>query len=161
VPPVHGQPDADVLNDMGNLMLAFLMVATYFSFSQFLIIWSGNLPTEISWYLVRLRGGWQWMGLAVAVLGFMAPFASLLSRDVKRDRRSLAKVAVWLIAMYAMHLYWIIVPAFPESGAAWHATNVAGLAALGGGWVAAFCWHAHRTLAAVPFDRLLATNESH
>jgi hypothetical protein len=158
---VHGQPDDDVFNDLGNLLLAFLMVTTYFSFSQFLIIWSGNLPTEISWYLTRLSNGWQWMGLAVAVLGFMLPFAMLLARDRKRDRKSLSKVALWLIAMYALHLYWIIVPAFQESGVAWHLTNLAGLAALGGGWLAAFCWHAHRTLSAVPIDRLLASGNAH
>jgi hypothetical protein len=161
VSPTNGQPDADVFNDMANLQLAFLMVTTYFSFSQFLIIWSGNLPSEITWYMRRLSDGWQWLGLLIAVVGFMVPFAMLLSRDLKRTPRQLAKVAVLLLAMYCVHLYWIIVPAFTDTGIAWHATNVAALAALGGGWLTAFCWHAHRTLAAAPIDSLLHTDHEH
>ena len=77
---------ADIFNDLGNLLLAFLMVNTYFAFSQFLIIWSGNLPSEIHWYLRRLNGGWQWLALAIVILHFAVPFLMLLSRDQKRDR---------------------------------------------------------------------------
>jgi hypothetical protein len=138
-----------------------LMVTTYFSFSQFLIIWSANLPSEISWYQRRLSDGWQWMGLFIALAGFVAPFLMLLGRDLKRTPRQLVKVAVLLLAMYCVHLYWIIVPAFTDTGLAWHVLNVAALAALGGGWTAAFVWHAHRALAATKFDRLLSTTNGH
>ena len=75
---------ADIFNDLGNLLLAFLMVNAYFAFSQFLIIWSGNLPSEITWYLRRLNGGWQWLALAIVILHFALPFLMLLSRDQKR-----------------------------------------------------------------------------
>jgi hypothetical protein len=139
---------AEVSNDLGNLLLAFLMVCTYFAFSQFLIIWSANLPTEITWYVRRLGGGWQWLALVVALFHFVGPFLMLLSRDLKRSPWRLARVAALLLAMYCLHLYWNIVPAFADSGLAWHATNLAALAALGGGWLSAYCWHANRDLAA-------------
>jgi len=146
--PANATPDADLYNDLGNLLLAFLMVATYFAFSQFLIIWSANLPSEISWYQRRLDDGWQWLGLTVALVGFATPFLLLLSRERKRAPRPLAAVAGLLLVMYLAHLYWIIVPAFAETGFAWQATNLAAPAAVGGGWLAAFWWHLRRSLQA-------------
>ena len=74
-----------VWNDLGNLLLAFVMLWTYMAFSQFLLIWSGNLPEEITWYLARSGGGWQWIAVALAVFNFAVPFFLLLSRELKRD----------------------------------------------------------------------------
>jgi hypothetical protein len=136
----------DVYNDLGNLQMAFLMVSTYFAFSQFLIIWSGNLPSEISWYIRRLNGGWQWLALAIVVFYFVVPFVLLLSRDNKRDRRRLRRVALILMMMYAVHLYWVIVPAFSDSGPAWLGANVAMLVALFSGWLSVYAWLASRRL---------------
>ena len=82
------------LHDLGKLMLAFVMVWAYFSFSQFLIIWSGNLAEEIPCYVERLRGGWECVGLGLVFLHFALPFALLLSRDLKRNFRLLAATAV-------------------------------------------------------------------
>jgi hypothetical protein len=140
----------NVFHDLGNLQLAFLMVAMYFAFSQFLIIWSGNLPTEITWYMRRLSGGWQVVALALVVLNFAVPFLSLFSRDVKRSPRRLARVALLVLTMYGLYIYWIIVPAFTSAGLRWHATNVAALAALGGLWLMLFCWNTRRNLARLP-----------
>ncbi len=70
------------------------MVWAYFSFSQFLIIWAGNLPEEIPWYMVRLSGGWQYVALALVIGHFALPFALLLSRDLKRNFKLLASIAV-------------------------------------------------------------------
>ena len=67
------------------------MLWAYFAFSQFLIIWSGNLPEEIPWYVHRTKGGWQWLGLALVVFHFVVPFLLLLSRDLKRNSRMLAR----------------------------------------------------------------------
>ena len=72
------------LNDLGNLLLAFVMLWAYMSFCQFLIIWSGNLTEEIPWYLRRTRGGWQWVALALIVFHFFLPFFVLLFRENKR-----------------------------------------------------------------------------
>jgi hypothetical protein len=141
---------AEIFNDLGNLLLAFVMVFAYFSFSQFLIIWSGNLPSEIAWYRLRLQHGWQWLALAVVLLMFFVPFSNLLSRDVKRSPLRLARVAALLVVMHVVHLYWAIIPALPETGIVWLATNVAALATLSGGWLAAVVWHAKRYESELP-----------
>ena len=77
------------LHDLGNLMLAFTMLWAYMSFAQYLIIWSGNLPEEIPWYLRRTRGGWQWVALALALFHFFLPFFVLLFRESKRREATL------------------------------------------------------------------------
>ena len=144
-PPLN-RAVVNVFHDLGNLQLAFLMVAMYFAFSQFLIIWSGNLPSEITWYQRRLAGGWQVVALALVLLHFAVPFVLSFSRDLKRSPRRLARVAVLVLAMYDVHIYWTIVPAFPHDGLRWHATNVAALAALGGLWMMLYCWNTRRNL---------------
>jgi hypothetical protein len=103
-----------VLGDCGKLLLAFVMVWTYLSFSQFLLIWSGNLEEEIRWYLARSDGAWLWVAIALAVFHFALPFALLLSRDLKRDPRRLAAVAALVLGMEAVNLLWLIMPAFAE-----------------------------------------------
>ena len=75
-------------HDIGKLTLAFVMLFAYFSFSQWLIIWSGNLPDEISWYLHRIRGGWGYVILAIVLLHFALPFALLLSRELQARRHA-------------------------------------------------------------------------
>jgi hypothetical protein len=135
---------ANICNDLGNLMLAFLMVNAYFAFSQFLIIWSGNLPSEIPWYLRRLERGWQWMALSVVLLQFAIPFVLLLSRDLKRTPTRLRGIALLLLTMYLAHLYWTIVPAFVLHDARGHAINVTALVAMFGGWLAIFFWRSER-----------------
>ena len=99
-------------HDLGKLLLAAVMVWAYFSFSQLLIIWSGNLPEEIPWYLERFRGQWRWLGVALILLNFALPFLLLLSRDLKHNRRRLMAVAWLLIAMRFVDLLWLIAPEF-------------------------------------------------
>ena len=84
-------------NDLGNLMLAFTMLWAYMSFSQYLIIWSGNLTEEIPWYLRRTRGGWQWVALALIVFHFFVPFFVLLFRENKRQPAGCWRVAAWIL----------------------------------------------------------------
>ncbi len=105
-------PERDVLNDLGNLMLAFLMLWAYTEFSQWLIIWSGDLPNEISWYLARARRGWEIPGYFVIAFGFFAPFFALLFRDVKRRAAALATLAACVLAVRWLDLYWTIMPSF-------------------------------------------------
>ena len=137
---------ADLFNDLGSLLLAFLMVWAYFSLSQFLLIWSANLPSEITWYMRRLEGGWEWMAIAIVVLHFIVPFMFLLSRENKRDPRWLATIAAWLIAMFLVHVYWMIVPAHSYETIARHVASVGALALLFGIWLAAYVWLANRAL---------------
>jgi hypothetical protein len=103
-------------HDLGNLMLAFVMLWAYFSFSQYLIIWSGNLPAEIAWYLHRLQTGWRVVGLTLIVFHFAAPFVLLLSRAVKREPDLLVKVAVAMLLVRLLDLFWLIAPEFHQAG---------------------------------------------
>lgn len=127
-------------HDLGNLLLAFVMLWAYFAFSQLLIIWAGNLPEETPWYLSRLRHGWQWVGLALIVLHFALPFALLLSRDVKLYARRLAIVAALLIAMRFVDLFWLVTPAFSPQAFLFHWLDLSMVLGLGGFWCAVFVW---------------------
>ncbi len=139
------RPLSDVLapghfHDLGKLLLAFVMIWAYFAFSQFLIIWSGNLPEEITWYHVRLAGGWRLVGLALLLFHFVLPFLLLLSRDLKRQGRALALVAAAVLAMRYVDLYWMVAPSFPEAvaGLQFHWLDLAAPLAVGGLWLAEF-----------------------
>jgi hypothetical protein len=138
-----------VLRDCGNLLMAFIMVWMYLSFSQFLLIWSGNLPEEIPWYLVRSEGVWLYVALALVVFHFAVPFALLLSRDYKQDPRRLARVSLLVLVMEAVNLLWLIMPAFSahESDGSHAGSSLgafllgpAALVGVGGIWVGTFLW---------------------
>lgn len=129
---------ADVLNDLGNLLLAFVMVWAYFSFSQFLIIWAGNLPEEATWYVHRSTHGWQWVIMLVAALHFVLPFMLLLSRDVKRNPRLILYVAGGLILMRMVDLLWVVAPSFEEHGWLGILLDLAAWLGIGGLWIAIF-----------------------
>jgi hypothetical protein len=103
------------LHDLGKLLFAFNMLWAYFSFSQLLIIWSGNLPEEITFYHQRLRGTWGVIAVGVLVLHFLLPFLVLLSQDVKRSKGRIAVVAAWMIAMRVLDLFWLTQPEFTTS----------------------------------------------
>jgi hypothetical protein len=103
-------------HDLGKLLLAFVMFWAYLAFSQFLIIWSGNLPEEIPWYLERMRGVWGVVALLLVVGHFALPFALLLSRDLKRHSGLLAKVALFVIVMRLVDLIWLIAPTGEHRG---------------------------------------------
>lgn len=126
------------LHDLGKLMLAFLMLWAYFSFSQFLIIWAGNLPEEIPWYVRRLQTPWKWVGLALVVLQFGLPFVLLLSRDLKRNARRLVVVATAVIVMRLVDLIWMTGPEFHEGAFRIHWMDVIMPIGLGGLWLAYF-----------------------
>jgi hypothetical protein len=126
------------LHDLGKLLLALVMVWAYFSFSQFLIIWAGNLPEEIPWYIERLRGGWQFVGLALVLGHFALPFALLLSRDLKRNFKLLAGIAIFILFMRLVDIYWLVAPDFRKGaiGVSW--LDFVTPVALGGLWLAYF-----------------------
>lgn len=97
-------------HDLGKLLLAFVMLWTYFSLSQFLIIWSGNLPEEIPWYLRRMSGGWEYVGFLIFLFHFAVPFLLLLSRRTKRTFRLLASVAGLLVFMRLVDAFYLVAP---------------------------------------------------
>ena len=124
-------------HDYGKLLLAFVMLWTYFAISQLLIIWSANLPEEITWYLDRQQGGWIYLSIAIALLHFALPFLILLSADVKKNPRRLASVAMFLIVMRWVDLYWQAAPTFHHAITI-HWLDISTVAAVGGLWLALF-----------------------
>ena len=133
-------------HDWGKLFLAFVMLWAYFSFSQFLIIWSGNLPEETTWYVTRLEHGWGWIALALVLFHFALPFVLLLSRDLKRHARLLAGVAGSMLVMRFVDLYWQVEPAFHEGAFSFSWMYLVTPVAIGGLWL----WWFLRELAKRP-----------
>jgi len=139
-PPLEGEVRAPHFHDLGKLLLAFVMLWTYFAFSQFLIIWSGNIPEEAKWYLHRLRGGWGWIGILVVLLHFALPFVLLLSRDLKRNARTLAAIAIFIFVVRFIDVYWLIIPEFNRGHFKFEWLSVVAGVAFGGIWIAFFFW---------------------
>lgn len=129
-----------VLNDLGNLLLSALLMWAYLAFSQYLVIWTGNLSDEIPWYLRRLDGGWQVVALLIVVLHFAVPFVLLISRPVKRSARSLGAVAILLLVMHLVESFWLVIPALRQNGLAFSLTDIFAPIGIGGLWVAVFLW---------------------
>jgi hypothetical protein len=119
-------------------MLAFVMLWAYFSFSQFLIIWSANLPEEIPWYLDRMSHGWEWFSILLIVGQFFLPFFLLLSRDLKRTAGRVAIVGGLVLVMRYVDFYWNVMPALHHETPMPHWTNLAALVGVGGIWVSLF-----------------------
>ena len=133
-----GPIPALLLNDLGNLLLTFVMLWAYLAFSQFLIIWSGNLNDEIPWYASRATGGWAVVAVLLIVLHFGVPFLLLLSRDVKRRIDALAAIAGGLLILTLVDLFWLVVPGFEPQSPRVHWMDAAAVLGLGGIWFAAF-----------------------
>jgi hypothetical protein len=131
VAPLH-------FHDLGKLLLALVMLWAYFAFSQFLIIWSGNLPEEIGWYLIRTHGLWGGIVVTIGILHFAAPFLFLLSRELKRNPSRLVLIAVLILVMRMVDLLWMIAPAF--EGRNWIWLDVIALLGFGGLWLGVFTW---------------------
>ena len=134
----HSEPFSHIiqkrhLRDLGSLLFTFNMLWAYFSFSQLLIIWSGNQPEEITFYRSRLFGGWGVVAVMVLILHFFIPFFALLSRDLKRNQAVLPKIAMWMIAMRCLDLFWLTRPEFTSSAlpSLW---DLGAIFALGGIW---------------------------
>jgi hypothetical protein len=136
--PLGGVIGTEQFHDLGKLLLAFVMVWAYFAFSQLLIIWSANLPEEIPWYLSRMRGGWEVVGIAIILFHFVLPFLILLSREVKRRANALAMVALGVMAIRFVDLFWLVTPAFSPSQITVHWMDAATLVGVGGIWLAVF-----------------------
>jgi len=138
--PLDRVVSTEQFHDLGKLMLAFTMLWAYFSFSQLLIMWSGNLPEESPWYLKRMAGGWQYLGLAIILFQFLLPFLLLLSRSRKRDAVRLARVAILILVVRFVDLFWVLTPAFHPQGFVLHWLDIACLVGVGGLWVWVFVY---------------------
>jgi hypothetical protein len=129
-----GRVNSKVLHDLGNLMFAFTIFWTYLSASQLIITWPANLPQEIEWYLVRVRGGWKALAVIIAFSMFAIPFLALLSQARKRDPIRLMRVAVWILCARAVDIFWIVAPTYRTNGFAIYWTDFAAFLGIGGIW---------------------------
>ncbi len=149
--------------DLGKLMLAFVMLWAYFSFSQYLIVWSGNLPEEIQWYLPRVSGGWGAIALSVVIFHFALPFMLLLSASLKRDAGKLLILAIVILIIRQVDFFWMIAPEFTHS---FHVSwmDVVAPIGIGGIWLAMFFWQlSKRPLVPIndpQYDSLLAAAQA-
>jgi hypothetical protein len=142
--PIAGIMAPWVFNDLGNLLLAFVMLWAYLSFSQFLLVWVENLQHEIPWYLHRMNGGWGVIAVALIVFQFALPFVLLLSRTVKRRAAALYGVALGIALMHQIELYWFVAPTFHPDGFTIHWTMFLAPIGIGGVWLAAFLFQLKR-----------------
>jgi hypothetical protein len=137
VAPAHFQ-------DLGNFLLTFVLFWTYISFSQFLIIYSGNQPHEIGWYLHRIAGNWKWIVAFIALFHFFAPFFLLLLRAVKKNAQRLAAIAILIFFAQAAEIFWTIAPTFYPNEIQIHLTDFAAWLGIGGIWLAVFSFNLKR-----------------
>ena len=127
--------NAEHFHDLGKLLFAFLFFWGYIAFSQYMLYWYGNIPEETGWYLRRFDGGWLWFSVALLL-------AILLNRFVKRRRRLLAVMAVWMLAAHWIDLYWLIMPEYSAGVVPLSLldltcfTGIGALAVAGFGWLA-------------------------
>jgi hypothetical protein len=139
-PPLNDIIVADHFHDAGNLTLAFVMLWAYFAFSQYLIIWAGNLPKEIAWYQHRLQTGWRVIGILLVVFHFAVPFLVLLSRRVKRQASTLARIAAAILVARVVDLFWLIAPEFHREGVSVSWLDVLLPVSLAAIWLGCFIW---------------------
>ncbi len=143
-PPVKDSVERKHYNDLGNILLAFVMLWAYLSFSQLLIIWAGNLKEEIPWYQQRAFGGWQPVGVALVVFHFFVPWLLLLQRGVKRKLRTLSIVCLWIVTLTIVDVYWIIAPSWDKTAPHVRLTDIFAFLGIGGLWLAFFAWQLKR-----------------
>ena len=144
-----GEPFKTILrqteqHDLGKFTFAFVMLNIYLAFSQFLIIWSGNSPEEIPWYLDRIRGHWGVIITLDFLFHWLIPFTLLLSRDIKRNKKRLVRVCQWMVFAKAFDLFWLIEPNFKDAARNLHFSwgileYVAVPGAMVAFWIAVFC----------------------
>jgi hypothetical protein len=149
------------VHDIGKLMMAFTLLWAYFSYSQFLITWSANLPEEIGWYLHRIKGGWAPVAIFIVMFHFFVPFGIMLSQDLKRNLSKLAPLAMFMIFMRVVDLFWYIVPNFntpsmeqpaPFATAQVLIVVIASVLGIGGLWMAFFFFNLRKAPLTPAYD---------
>ena len=149
-------------HDWGNLLLALVMLWTYFAFSQYLIIWSANLPEETVWYVARKHGGWGAIALGIVILQFAFPFMTLLSRAAKKSPQKLALLAVLILAMRVVDVIWLIEPSYNREHFHLSWMDIVAPIGMGGLWLATFAWQLQkRSLVPINDPQLDQALEAH
>lgn len=128
------------LHDYGNLLLAFVVLWMYMVFVQYLIMWAGNVPEDIEWYVHRRGAPWGWMAPALVIFHFAVPFFALLFRRTKRSRVALPVLCGALLVMHFLYLVWLVWPAFEHVGLLTCAAGAVAFLGIGGLWGAAYAF---------------------
>ena len=123
---------------LGNLLLTFVLFWTYISFGQLLIIYSGDLPQEIDWYLHRIAGSWKWVVAGLALFHFFVPFFLLLFRPMKRHVAPLVTLAVLLFLFHIVDAYWLVMPSLHQNGVVLSWLDFTAPIGVGGIWICYF-----------------------
>ena len=147
---------AGVFQDLGNLLLMFVMTWAYLAFTQYLIIWAEDLPNEIVWYLPRVQTSWRWVAIVLVVFHFALPFLVLLSRRAKRAPQTLCMLAAMLVLAHLVDSFWLVLPAWRSTGFAIAWSDLLAVLALGGIWLALFI----RTARAASFSAASRRSEA-
>jgi hypothetical protein len=116
-------------HDLGKLAFAFVMLNIYLCFAEFLIIWSGNVPDEIPWYLNRIRGGWWVICSLDFICHWLIPFVLLLSRDLKRNKQKMIWLTSFMIFARCLDMFWLIEPNFADAAGNLHIAGNIGILA--------------------------------
>jgi hypothetical protein len=138
--------------DLGAVMLSVVLFWAYIAYSQYVIIWAGNLPFEVTWYLNRSDGGWLWVGIFIIVVQFALPFLALLSVNAKRNPHVLMGVGSVVIGIRLVDYFWHVTPAFRPGNLYIHWLDLVAPLTLGAVWLVAFSWHLMRTPLLLPPD---------
>jgi hypothetical protein len=141
--------NADHFHSLGKFLLAFIAFWAYVAFSQFMLIWIANVPEEVPWYILRINGGWRWVGAFLALGHFVVPFFLLINRSITRSPRRLAGVALWVLLVHWIDLYWVLMPHLDPRGPRPSLWDVAAFVGVGG-LAVAFGLLRMRGTAAVP-----------
>jgi hypothetical protein len=142
--PLSEYASADVLNDLGNLLLTFVVIWAYMVYFQFMLVWIADLPHEVLWFLPRSAGGWRVVVWALVILHFAVPFFLLLLRDVKRYPPALAGVAALLLVTHLTYCFYQVLPAFPNATPVGYVMAVGTTLGIGGLWLADYLWELGR-----------------
>lgn len=125
------------LHDLGKLMFAFVFFWGYIAYSQYMLIWYGNLPEETHYFHIRQHHGWEWVSVALLIGHLVLPFPGLLSRHIKRNRKALGFWAVWLLIFHWVDLYWQVWPNAYEEGVPFGLMDILAFVGMAGVFVAA------------------------
>ncbi|HEY6908627.1 MAG TPA: hypothetical protein VI356_04600 [Myxococcales bacterium] len=138
--PLAAAISVDHQHNLGKLLLAFVAFWAYMAFSQYMLIWAGNLPEELIWIDRRSHGVWRPVGILILLGHFLVPFFLLLSRELKRSPPALAAVAAWMLVIHYIDVYWVVMPAADIDRLGLHWTHLTSFVGVGGVSVAAALW---------------------
>jgi hypothetical protein len=139
-----GMVTAEHYHDIGKMMFAFIIFWSYIAFSQFLLIWYANMPEETAWYKVRVTGDWLTVSYALLIGHFAIPFLGLISRHVKRNKKTLAFWAVWILAIDWVDMYWLVMPNLSEEHLPFHVLDITCFVGIAGLFVASAAYQAKK-----------------